>query len=1297
MNLEAWIDVGGTFTDCLVRTTSGEVLRTKILSSSRVPVSVEPMSATECRSNHLQHDCLNFWAGAELAGFDSSGQQLVSTAILSSKSAGILQLAARVDWTSISRFEVQPNCEAPVLAVRRLLQIPLGQKLPELTVRLGTTRGTNALLTRMGAKVALFVTDPFDEMLVIGDQTRPDLFALAIHKPNGLTHVTRNIVERLNADGSVLHPLDLIQARQQLELAQQLGCSSAAISLLHGYRNPAHELQVESLALDCGYEHVSVSHRLASVVEYVARTQTTVLDAYLSPIVRQYLKQLCDEFGGVGRVNLLVMTSAGGLIDWRDYSGKDCILSGPAGGVVALSSLRDELKLPIIGLDMGGTSTDVCRVGEQQELQYESTKAGIRILTPTLPIETVAAGGGSICWFDGVSLRVGPQSAGAFPGPACYGRGGPLTITDLNVVSGRVPASQFPFPLDIQAAWNRVDQLCQEIANTLGNWSGLQLVNGLRRLANEQMADAVRSVSIRQGVDPRQHALVGFGGAAGQHICEIAQALGIGQIIDHADAGLLSAVGMGLARRRLDTVLPIYQPIDQVNFSILEKQAVLRAGELAKNLVISGLKHFAVGYEYQLELRYQGTDSTLTIPVDFVSPQDPSMNDSRCTHAEAVFASLHQQRFGYQRPGRTIELVAVRISVLTVEHRNMAWLESAKSTPASVSVETFQLPSQSGSDPPPNMGVEGSYKAIDRERMPADQCMKGPLIVLNAGSTLVIERGWQARRCSRGMLSLEKVAEDDAAAFRGIQSDQEPFDPVLRDCFAQRLSAIATQMGLVLQQTAVSVNIKQRRDFSCAVFDAAGQLLANAPHVPVHLGSMGVTVRAILQKFPHMQPGDAFLCNDPYCGGSHLPDLTLVQPVFDGRLPRPCFLVANRAHHADIGGLAPGSMSISASHLEQEGVIIPPIQITRGYVPLMAELEQIVQQSPYPPRSWQENVADLYAQQAACNRGYQLLSDYAASIGWNNMRLYSQHLLDAGQLRVEQFLANQLRNFSKLNETNCLHFEDCLEDGTPICVTVSLASACRLRIDFTGTGKVSSTNLNANPSIVTAAVLYVLRCLIADEMPLNEGVLRAVELVIPPSVLNPPSAAVRGLSPAVAAGNVETSQRVVDVLLGALGIAAASQGTMNNVLFGNQSFGFYETICGGSGATNMSPGASAVHTHMTNTRLTDPEVLELRYPVRLLGFCVRHGSGGRGRQPGGDGIIRAYQFLQPVSISLLTSRRRSGPFGMDGGQAGAAGENWLQTNSGTRLQLPSSCQMEVEQGAILTICTPGGGGFGRID
>ncbi len=1263
---QAWIDVGGTFTDCYVSNEGDERKRCKLLSTGLVPISCSKiLSERSVSVPELSADTAGFWEGASLRAVDVDGHEVARRRVV-----GFAEGVIECDEELVTlvnprkRFEIDAGLESPVLAVRRLLQCSLTSALPPLQVRIGTTRGTNALLTRRGAQTALAITAPFEDLLLIGDQTRPNLFELGIRKLPQLAHTVVGIHERLDAKGRVMQTLGIEVARAQLTKAREAGCTSLAICLMHSYVNADHESQLEQLAREVGFEFISRSSQVAPLIELVARAQTTVVDAYLSPIIRSYLGRLVDQFGGT-QVQLQVMTSAGGLTDWQSYSGKDSILSGPAGGVVALQGLNKSLHREslhpetldteqLIGLDMGGTSTDVSRIGPDHQLQYESLKAGVRILTPTLPIETVASGGGSICWFDGVALRVGPQSAGASPGPACYGRGGPLTMTDLNVFLGRLPKEQFPFPLDEPAITERLDELLAAMRDVLPITSREQLADGLRRLANEQMSAAVRTVSTAQGVDPRGATLVGFGGAAGQHICEIAELLGISQVIDSAEAGLLSALGMGLADVRRDATLPVYQLLDQCDWSAWKHQADEQVCALSAQLTLLGIAAEKVESQVWCELRYRGTDATLTV-----------LWADRAQVTEA-FHSEHQKRFGYARRAREIELVALRIE--------------------SLGRSAHPLPKESKVDEAAKSNEQSvaSVPSYARSAIRPGQRINGPAIILNDGSTLAIDKGWVAQSLSGGTLLLERITVD---VREDLPAEEIAFDPVVRDCLAQRLSAIATQMGVVLQQTAISVNVKQRRDYSCAVFDAQGRLLANAPHVPVHLGAMGQTVRGIMAAFPTIRPGDCFITNDPYRGGSHLPDVTVVTPVFgDGASPK--MFVANRAHHADIGGVAPGSMSVVATRLEQEGVVIAPRYLIEAGDDRTEEFRELLASATYPPRAIAENLADVAAQQAANSRGASLLADLASGLSWKQMANYFEYLLAAAAERVSQFL----RRFPQEPRS----FTDHLDDGTPIAVQITFPELGRVVIDFEGTGPVSPTNFNANPSIVTAAVMYVLRCLIADELPLNEGVMRCVELKVPVGVLNPTASDDPAESPAVAAGNVETSQRVVDVLLGALAVAAASQGTMNNVLFGNKRFGFYETICGGAGAIEGLDGASGVHTHMTNTRLTDPEILESRYPVRLLQFGLRRGSGGTGRWHGGEGIIREFEFLEAVELSLLTSRRGDfAPYGMKGGSPGSLGRNTLVKACGERVELSNSCHLELSPHDRLQIETPGGGGYGE--
>lgn len=1246
-----------------------------MLSTGLVPIAIERTS-----NHHVVHaretaaDPDQFWIGAQLRCFDEARELLTATKIVGfSSKEGCITTADAIPQAA-PRFELDAGIEAPVLAVRRLLKCPLEQKLPKLNVRMGTTRGTNALLTRRGAKVALAITHSLEDLLLVGDQTRPHLFELSIVRDEALAAVTVPIQERLDAQGRILVALNEAAARQALQSARDAGCESLAICLMHSYRHPEHEQRIERIAREVGFEHISRSSALAPLIEIVARARTTVVDAYLGPIVRSYLAKLAAQFGGTGRVHLQVMTSAGGLVDWSEMAGKDSILSGPAGGVVALRALAEATGMPkLIGLDMGGTSTDTCRTAPDQGLEYESTKAGVRILTPTLPIETVASGGGSICWFDGVSLRVGPQSAGALPGPACYGRGGPLTITDLNAYLGRLPAQQFPFPLDMVAVEQRLTELNEQLAVVSKAFETLeQLADGLRAIAASQMAEAVRTISIAQGADPREHALVGFGGAAGQHICEIADLLGIDKIVHSHEAGLLSALGMGLAAERRDAAAPVYELLKNVDLSWLEAQSQTYRENMIEDWEVTAQSDEEAGLidsSVTAQLRYQGTDTSLALEW----PLHATLES-----LTASFHALHLARYGYARDERDVELVAIRRSATRKSRARLLvhWASELHSRPLSLANDH-------------SLWMRG-------QRLPAAFCqpesltfgarLRGPAIVLSPGSTLVIEPGWQADAASDGTLLLTRT--ERGASDGDVSTAQLNADPVAEAVFAQRLAAIATQMGLVLQQTALSVNVKQRRDFSCAIFDASGRMLASAPHVPVHLGAMGSTVRAAMDAYPDLAPGDVVVTNNPYAGGSHLPDVTVISGIYAPGRVKAALYVANRAHHADIGGMAPGSMCVTATRLGDEGAIIPMLRMSAAQCAELEPLRAVLNSAQWPPRNIEENLADLRAQLAANVRGGQLIDDLATSFGWDGIASLSVAVLHVAEERVRNFIARL--------PASPKQFADAMDDGTALCVRIEPTTDQRLIIDFQGTGPTSPANFNANPSIVTAAVIYVLRCLIADDLPLNEGMLAAVDLRIPAGILNPSPAMNLADSPAVAAGNVETSQRVVDCLLGAFAAAAASQGTMNNLLFGNERFGFYETICGGAGATSQRDGASGVHTHMTNTRLTDPEVLEAKYPTRLTYFGLRRGSGGAGMHRGGDGVVRRIQFLEPVSLSLLTSRRgKHHPYGLAGGEPGAHGINIRIDASGERHELPAACYLELEAGESIELQTPGGGGFGK--
>lgn len=1279
---QVWCDIGGTFTDCFVVTPENKRLRLKVLSHGRMPGRIEKWvdSSSWIDPRRIgQPD--RFWCSSSIVLYDANRRPIAQGRCSDfCGSTGMLRVDGLQTPENAVEYEIAPGIEAPVLAARLLLGRGLETPLPALDVRLGTTRATNALLTRTGEPTALLTTLGFEDMIDIGYQERPELFAIDVEKRPRLYQTSVGICERMDPQGQVLVPLDEDQAQKQLKSLQEQGIRSLAICFLHSYRNPMHELQVADLATQMGFPWVFCSSQVAPVIRAVSRGETTLVDAYLTPVVRKYLAGVRDQICSSSVSKLRVMTSSGGLVDAAQASGKELVLSGPAGGAVALQSLAKQFGAPkLIGLDMGGTSTDVCRIDGRLQLEHETVKAGVRMTVPTLAIHTVASGGGSICYFDGVQLRVGPQSAGSDPGPACYGRGGPLTITDLNLLTGRIDPEAFPIPLHQQAAQDRLKELLEQVrcSPLFASMDADQLVAGLRRIANEQMASAVRAISIQQGADPREHMLVGFGGAAGQHICQIAELLEMDQIIDHPEAGLLSALGMGFAQVKRSANHPVYRPLTQVDPLELDRIRRELIDRIGQELSAEGGSRERQAFCGEIELRYLGSEGTLRIDWD--------------DHPErwhAAFENKYRDKFGVIRPSHPLEVTSVWIEGTSPEECPSEFLGAQTKTDlADHAIDTERsIPMVVGSQ-------RVLAPCIDRHRLGIGQSVHGPVLLQSSGSTTIIDPGWQATMQGDGSLKINRVMiRDEPMTMQGAPSREssDNTDPILREVIAQRVAAIAEQMGIVLEQTAMSVNVKQRRDFSCAVFDARGELIANAPHVPVHLGAMGRTVQAMIDRFKEMQPGDCFVTNDPYQGGSHLPDVTVVTPVFVSEQPqRPAFFVASRAHHAEIGGIAPGSMAPTSTRLGQEGVILPPMHLVRAGEDCTIRIERLLASGPYPSRNVKENLADLLAQQAANQRGVAAMQELAKSLGASKLQSILESILEVARLKTVRWIRS-------LDQSE-YRFEDAMDDGTRIAVRMTKPTSDRLLVDFEGTGSESLGNLNANPGIVTAAVMYTIRCAIGDTMPLNSGVMRAVELRIPRGILNPLGVGPIEQWPAVAGGNVETSQRVVDVLWGALGLAAASQGTMNNFLFGNDRFGYYETIGGGTGASRSRPGADAVHCHMTNTRLTDVEVLESRYPVRVTHFGIRHGSGGKGKHAGGCGMVRELMALEPLDVSLVTSRRSgAAPYGLQSGGAGMLGENWLIDRQGQEQPLSGACQLRVQPGDRIRILTPGGGGFGAV-
>ena len=1127
-------------------------------------------------------------------------------------------------------------------------------------VRLGTTLGTNALLERKGEAVTLVTTAGFADALEIAYQNRPDIFARHIVLPENLYSHVIEVKERLNAEGEILHALDEQHTYQQLQQHYQQGGRNLAIVLMHAYRNPVHEQKIAAIAREIGFQHIALSYDVSPVIKLIPRGDTTVVDAYLTPVIQQYIAQISDA---LAETPLYLMQSNGGLAQAQQFRGKDSILSGPAGGVVGAVQTSEQAGFnKIIGFDMGGTSTDVSHYAGEYERERDTTVAGVRLCVPMMAIHTVAAGGGSLCRFDGQRYHVGPESAGANPGPCCYRRGGGLTVTDCNVMLGKIQADYFPHvfgehhnqALDDKAVQEKFNTLASQITQHTGSTpTAYDVAAGFIQIAVENMANAIRKISTQRGYDVQDYALCCFGGAGGQHACLVAEALGMSHILLHPMAGVLSAYGMALADIRVVKEHSI--------------EAVLTE-ELALNSLIEPLKTEALNAvqaqsqaelnyhtDISVALRYQGTNTSLSVP--FASLAEMTEE----------FMQLHQQRYGFtlQRP-----LEVERLSVEAIGR--MPRLTAATKNTQHAAQPIAHVPMYSA-------GCMHDTPVYRRESLAVGQCIQGVALIAESIGTIVIEAGWQAELRDKGELHLSRCTEISATRDYSTQCE-----PVLLEIFNNAFMTVAEQMGAVLANTAHSVNIKERLDFSCAIFDKNGELVANAPHVPVHLGSMGESVKAVRTQVTDCQAGDVFLLNSPYQGGTHLPDLTVVSPVFDqGQL---CFYVASRAHHADVGGITAGSVPPHSVRIEEEGILIEVTKIVDAGEFLEADIQQIFSATNYPARNVTQNSADLQAQIAANARGIQGLQQLVQHYGLKVVHAYMQHVQDNAEQEVRKVLKRL-----QLPEETQGSFVYQLDSGAQICVKISLnTDTGEANIDFAGTSEQLSNNWNAPKAVCIAAVLYVIRTLVDHPIPLNAGCLRPLSLHIPEgSFLNPRPPA------AVVAGNVETSQCIVDSLYAALGVLAASQGTMNNFTFGNAHYQYYETICGGAGAGQGFAGACAVQTHMTNSRLTDPEILEQRYPVRLESFSIRRGTGGAGQWQGGDGVVRIIRFLEPMTAGILSGHRQHAPYGMAGGEAGRIGHNYVQRITGEIEELTGVASVEMNAGDCFVIKTPSGGGFGK--
>ncbi len=1172
-------------------------------------------------------------------------------------------VAVRPDGSTVTHKLLSENprryADAAIQGIRDLLEVGDGDPMPSQlidAVKMGTTVATNALLERQGDPTALVTTRGFADALRIGYQHRPDLFALDIVLPEMLYSEVIEVDERVAADGKVLVELDTDAARRALAAVKASGIDGVAIALLHGYRFTEHEEQLVRIADELGFGQISVSHRVSPLMKLVSRGDTTVVDAYLSPVLRRYVDQVRAGLGDAPQLSF--MQSNGGLTEAHAFQGKDALLSGPAGGVVGMVRTAGAAGFDrLVGFDMGGTSTDVAHYSGVLERTYETEVAGVRVRAPMIDIHTVAAGGGSVLHFDGARLRVGPDSAGADPGPTCYGNGGPLAVTDANVLLGKLRPEFFPQvfgpggdePLHVDATREAFDRLAEEVGDATGTpTTAEQLAEGFLAIAVDNMANAIKKISVQRGHDVTDHTLVCFGGAAGQHACLVADRLGISRIHVHPHAGVLSALGIGLADTRHVVDEAVEAELDDDLLAALERTWTDLGRRATDNLTSQGLDDTTITLTRRMALRYAGSDTVLHVEAD--------------TRAKVVdaFEASHRAQFGFISPDKAIVVESVQVEAVSEGED----LPAALASDAGRRLGTFDAVMEHRVTPTP---------FLERPAPDADP-VAGPAVVVDATTTTVVEPGWAASTNKLGDLILERVEARVHRAAVGTDAD-----PVQLEIFNNLFMNIAEQMGMVLQNTAASVNIKERLDFSCAIFDPDGDLIANAPHMPVHLGSMSESIKSIIAGNPHMAEGDVYVMNAPYNGGTHLPDITVVKPVFGGH-DRPIFYVASRGHHADIGGTVPGSAPADSTSVEDEGVLLDNVKLVADGQFLETELRSLLGSGAHPARNPDQNVADLQAQVAACEKGTIELLRVIDHYGLDVVHAYMAHVKDNAEESVRRVI-DALVDSSFVCE---------MDDGHRIEVTISVDHDQRsAHIDFTGTSGQHPGNFNAPASVCHAAVLYVFRCLVADDIPLNAGCMVPIEVTIPhPSMISPEYPA------AVIAGNVETSQLLVDTLFGALGTMAAAQGTMNNIIWGNERHQYYETLCGGAGATANAPGCDAVHTHMTNSRLTDPEVLEWRYPVRLEAFQVRSGSGGAGANRGGDGVIRRVRFDEAMEVNILSSRRRVAPYGIDGGRDGETGRNLVIRGDGSVEEFGHTVQTSVEIGDAIEIHTPGGGGYG---
>lgn len=1205
---ERWqvrVDTGGTFTDAWARSPAGDEFRCKVLSDGRLRLRLDSADADGWR--RLNGEPAN-WPDGFLEGWRSSEGKEVTE-----HRQGCLRIASDVELLELDGGE-----EAPVVAARILLGVGKAKSFPPLEIRVATTRGTNALLEHKGAKVALFVNRGMEDLLEIRDQRRELLFELQQPAHDHLAHHVVGVDGRLSKLGEEVEALDENAVRLGAREALAKGCEVAAVSLMHAWRSNAHEARVASWLQDEGFREVTVSSRVAPLIRLLPRTETAVADAFLAPIMKGFVDRVSRP---LAESELSFMTSAGGLVPAEHYFPKDSLVSGPAGGLIGAAEVGRAAGFEkLLTFDMGGTSTDVARLDGPFQYRSEQQIGPARVMAPAMKLETVAAGGGSICQWKHGRLEVGPESAGSDPGPACYGRGGPLTLTDVNLLLDLMDPDKAGIPLDRQASEDALDQL---VAGMVRDGEKVQsrrdLLIGLREIGVETMAEAIRSVSVREGAEIGGHVLLAFGGAGPQHAAAVAERLGIDRVLVPADAGLLSAWGLERAVRQEQAVRQVLEELTKANVAdVWEDLATEVSDAMGEDLAT---------FRWLASLRIKGQESTLDVELD----------EADVSLLPDVFRDAYRRTFGYAvRGDRVIEVVTLRVI--------------GESRIDAVNPEVF-----------------------------GDSFVEGPIVVQDCYSTCVVPAGWRMVEGGGGTMMLEHV-DPGRNAINAIGSDA-----VVAGLFRSRFEGLLSAMGEALKRTAVSTNVKDRMDYSCGLLNADGYLVSSAPHVPVHLGALGVCVREVCREM-RLNPGDVVITNDPGAGGSHLPDVTVIAPVHasSGVL---IGYVANRAHHAELGGLAPGSMPAAAGCLAEEGVVIRPMKLVEAGEPRLDLLESLLRESSYPSRRPEDNLADAEAQLAACHFARDALLALADEYGVDAVK----GQLDDVLVRSARLMENRLSQVS-LDRVAV----GTLDDGSEIRVALR-TDGPRLNVDFSGSAEEHPGNLNATPAIVRSVLLYSLRLWLGDDVPLNEGLLESVELRIPRGMLNPDFSGAPEVSPAVVGGNVETSQRIADLLLDALGVSANGPGTMNNFLFGDDGFGYYETLAGGAGAGPRHRGASGRHVHMTNTALTDPELMEQRYPVRVVRHAIRRGSGGKGMHDGGDGVLREIEFEKPVTVSFLTQRRTTRPEGSHGGGDGMSGRQVRIHPDGTEEELDGVVTYQAGAGERVRIETPGGGGWGEKD